>query len=176
MIEAVGNYGSHLKPPSYYELRVPLRTKGHEEEQMKYGCSIMSDGIMFVNSINASEFMKIEDKVYQFLNNFVEEIGEKNVIQVVTDNGSNYVMTNIGKIAKVKKVIQRHQVRRLHLQALIGFENHEEIHKQVRISETWNYKICNHLSYVAKIAQAKSQSCSLRMNGWSLGQLRIPKG
>jgi hypothetical protein len=24
LIEAVGNYGKHLRPPSYYELRVPL--------------------------------------------------------------------------------------------------------------------------------------------------------
>ncbi|RDX89129.1 hypothetical protein CR513_29186, partial [Mucuna pruriens] len=45
MIEAVGNHGPHLKPPSYHKLRVTLlKKRGHEEEQMKYGCSIMSDG------------------------------------------------------------------------------------------------------------------------------------
>ncbi|RDY02391.1 hypothetical protein CR513_14151, partial [Mucuna pruriens] len=54
MIEAIGNYGPHLKSPSYHELRVPLlkkelqytkdMLKGHEEERQKYGCSIMSDG------------------------------------------------------------------------------------------------------------------------------------
>jgi len=31
-------------------------------------------------------------KRFEVLNCFVEEIGEKNVIQVVTDNGSNYLM------------------------------------------------------------------------------------
>ncbi|KAL2342207.1 hypothetical protein Fmac_010147 [Flemingia macrophylla] len=51
MVEAIGNYGPHLKPPSYHELRVPLLKKeleythdllkGHEEERVKYGCSIM---------------------------------------------------------------------------------------------------------------------------------------
>ncbi|RDX85676.1 hypothetical protein CR513_33104, partial [Mucuna pruriens] len=147
---------------SYHDLRVPLlkkelqytkyMLKGHEEEQMKYGCLIMSNGwtdrknrtlinflvncslgTMFVKSIDASEFMKTGDKVYQFLNSFVEKIGEKNVIQVVTDNESNYVIAgkllqttrtklfwtpcaahcldlmlqDIGKIPKVKKVIQR---------------------------------------------------------------------
>ncbi|RDX80346.1 hypothetical protein CR513_39107, partial [Mucuna pruriens] len=81
--------------------------------------------------------MKTRDKVYQILNSFVEEIEEKNVIQVVTDNKSNYVMADkslskfiqatgikllwtpyiaycldfmledIGKITKVKKVIQK---------------------------------------------------------------------
>ncbi|RDX70318.1 hypothetical protein CR513_50457, partial [Mucuna pruriens] len=193
MIEAVGNYASHLKPPSYHELRISILKKvleytkdlfkGHEEDQMKYGCSIMSHGwtnrknrmlinflvnysmeTMFVKSIDASKFMKTEDKVYELLNSFVEEIGEKNVIQVVTDNESNYVMADnhknkiildamcyhrldlmledIGKIAKVKKsYTKKHQASRLHLQPLIGFEHHEEVHKQ-----TWSYKICKHLT------------------------------
>ena len=54
MIEAIGTYDPHLKPPSYHELRVPLLKKkleytkgllrGHEEERIKYGCSVMSDG------------------------------------------------------------------------------------------------------------------------------------
>lgn len=28
MIEAIGNYGAHLKPPSYHEIRVTLLKKG----------------------------------------------------------------------------------------------------------------------------------------------------
>ncbi|KAL2320021.1 hypothetical protein Fmac_028990 [Flemingia macrophylla] len=162
MIEAIGNYGPHLKPPSYHELRVPLLkkeleyTKGllksHEEEIVEYGCSIMSDGwtdrknrtlinflvncslgTMFVKSVDASEYTKTGEKVFELLNSFVEEIGEKNVVQVVTDNESNYDMAgkilqtvrphlfwtpcaahcldlmleDIGKIPKVKKVILR---------------------------------------------------------------------
>ncbi|XP_006584208.1 uncharacterized protein [Glycine max] len=162
MIEAIGTYGPHLKPPSYHELRVPLLKKeleytkgllrGHEEERIKYGCSIMSDGwtdrknrilinflvncslgTQFVRSVDASEYMKTGQKIFELLDSFVEEIGEKNVIQVVTDNGSNYVLAgkilqvtrpkifwtpcaahcldlmleDIGKIPKVKRVIQR---------------------------------------------------------------------
>ncbi|RDX94024.1 hypothetical protein CR513_23647, partial [Mucuna pruriens] len=103
MIKAFGNYDSHLKPPSYHELRVSLLQKdllkSHEEEQMKYGYSIMSAGwigrkkrmliifaincaleTMFVKSIDASEFMKTRDKVYKLLNSFVEEIRDKNAI------------------------------------------------------------------------------------------------
>jgi len=34
-------------------------------------------------------------KRFEVLNSFVEEIGEKNVIQMVIDNGSNYFM--VGK-------------------------------------------------------------------------------
>nr|XP_004500101.1 uncharacterized protein LOC101496546 [Cicer arietinum] len=162
MLEAVGNYGLHLKPPSYHELRVPLLEKeleytkallnGHQLHHAKYGCSIMSDGwtdrknmtlinflvnstagTMFVKSIDASSYMKTGIKIFELLDNFVEEIGEQNIVQVVTDNGSNYVLAgtlltakrphlfwtpcaahcldlmleDIGKIAKVKMVIQK---------------------------------------------------------------------
>ncbi|RDX61627.1 hypothetical protein CR513_60125, partial [Mucuna pruriens] len=166
MIEAVGNYGPHLKSSTYHELRVPLlkkelqytkdMLKGHEGNE-KYGCSIMSDGwtdkknrtlinflvncssgTMFVKCIDASEFMKIGDK----------EIGEKNVIQVMTDNWSNYVMA--GHNNKIildsmccllsrfdarrywencqskKGYTKRHQASRLHLQLFNGFEHHAE--------------------------------------------------
>ncbi|KAL5165834.1 Protein FAR1-RELATED SEQUENCE 5 [Glycine soja] len=108
MIQAIGIYGPHLKPPSYHELRVPLLKKeleymkgllrGHEEKGIKYGCSIMKNrtlinflvncslGTQFVRSVDASEYMKTGQKIFDLLDSFVEEIGEKNVIQVVTDN------------------------------------------------------------------------------------------
>ena len=121
MIEAIGRYGAGLKPPSYYEMRVPLLQKelnytndllkGHKESWATHGCSIMSDvwtdrrrrsiinfmvncslGTMFVKSIDASSFVKSGDKIYDLLDNFVEEIGEQNIVQIITDNGSNYVL------------------------------------------------------------------------------------
>ncbi|KAG5121908.1 hypothetical protein GLYMA_14G145100v4 [Glycine max] len=142
MIEAIGTYGPHLKPPSYHELRVPLLKKeleyikgllrGHEEERIKYRCSIMSDGWTDRKNKTLINFLTGQ-KIFELLDSFVEEIGEKNVIQVVTDNGSNYVLAgkilqvtrpkifwtpcaahcldlmleDIGKIPKVKRVIQR---------------------------------------------------------------------
>ncbi|KAL5154147.1 hypothetical protein HKD37_19G053563 [Glycine soja] len=156
MIQTIGTYGPHLKPPSYHELRVPLLKKeleytkglltGHEEERIKYGCSIMLDGwtdrknrtlinflancslgTQFVRSVDAFEYMKTGQKIFELLDSFIEEIGEKNVIQVVTDNGSkilqvtgpkifwtpcaahclDLMLEDIGKIPKVKRVIQR---------------------------------------------------------------------
>lgn len=162
MVEAIGMYGAHLKPPSYYELRVPLlqdelkltheMLSTNKQEQVKYGCSIMSDGwtdtkgrtlinflvnspagTMFVKSVDASAYMKTGQKLFELLDSFVEEIGESNVVQLVTDNGSNYVLAgkhlqvsrpkifwtpcaahcldlmleDIGKIPRVKKVIQK---------------------------------------------------------------------
>ncbi|KAG4943919.1 hypothetical protein JHK84_047983 [Glycine max] len=119
MIEAIGTYGSHLKPPSYHELRVPVLKK--ELEYTKGLCQ------MFVRSVDAFEYMKTGRKIFELMDSFVEEIGEKNVIQVVTDNGSkilqvtrpkifwtpcaahclDLMLEDIGKIPKVKRVIQR---------------------------------------------------------------------
>lgn len=119
MLAAVGNYGPHLKPPSYHELRVPLLKNGvddveqwiggHKPEWSKYGCSIMSDGwtdrrqrtlinflvnsakgTVFMESVDASGYMKTGEKVFELLDKFVEKIGEENVVQVITDNGSNF--------------------------------------------------------------------------------------
>nr|XP_019702101.1 uncharacterized protein LOC105033135 [Elaeis guineensis] len=122
-IEAIGQFGPGMKPPSYHEIRVPLLrkevehtrdlTKGHQEKWARYGCSIMSDGwkdeiakkdiINFlVNSLKGSVFIKSVDAfhavksgnlLFKLLDDMVEEIGEANVIQVVTDNASNYVAT-----------------------------------------------------------------------------------
>ncbi|XP_050897241.1 uncharacterized protein LOC127104069 [Lathyrus oleraceus] len=92
MLEAVESYGPHLKPPSFHELRVPLLqkeleyTKGflknHKVQKNKYGCSIMSDGWTD---------RKDRDKLAELLDTFVEEMGEKNVIQLIIDNGRNHV-------------------------------------------------------------------------------------
>ncbi|CAL9075803.1 unnamed protein product [Musa textilis] len=87
--------------------------KGHKESWATHGCSIMSDawtdrrrrsiinflincslGTMFVKSIDASSFVKSGDKIYDLLDKFVEEIGEQNIVQVITDNGSNYVLAD----------------------------------------------------------------------------------
>ena len=119
MLEAVGQYGPHLKPPSYHEVRVPFLKKEVEytndlmkrnlEERSKVGCSIMSDGwsdrknrglinflvntpsgSMFVRSIDASSFSKTGERIFELLDTFVVEMGVENVVQVVTDNGANY--------------------------------------------------------------------------------------
>ncbi|MCI31884.1 hypothetical protein A2U01_0053096, partial [Trifolium medium] len=93
MIEAVGTFGKHLRPPSYYELRVPLLkielqlTKEMlseiEAERNQYGCSIIVDG---------SSYMKTGLKIFELLDSFVQDVGADNVVQVVSDNGSNYVL------------------------------------------------------------------------------------
>jgi len=43
-------------------------------------------GTMFVKSIDDSNFVKTGEKLFEMLDSFVEEIGEENVVQVITDN------------------------------------------------------------------------------------------
>ena len=55
-------------------------------------------GTMFIESIDASSYVKDGKKMFELLDNFVDRIGEANVVQVVTDSASANVMAgkNIG--------------------------------------------------------------------------------
>ena len=47
-------------------------------------------GTLFLKSINAYAISKIVEKVFEMIDNILEEVGEENVIQVVTDSAANY--------------------------------------------------------------------------------------
>ncbi|KAH1221630.1 hypothetical protein GmHk_12G034999 [Glycine max] len=73
-------------------------------------------GTMFYKSIDASNFVKTGEKIFELLDSIVEEIEEEKVVQVITDNESNYVLVarcidlmleDIGKLPLIKKAIQR---------------------------------------------------------------------
>ena len=118
MIEAIGQFGPGMKPPSM--LRVPLLRKKlsplqkkeeHKTEWAQKGCSIMSDGwrdsvvqkdiinflmnsprgSFFMKSMDVSEVSKDANLLFGILDDMVEEVGEENVIRVITDNASAYV-------------------------------------------------------------------------------------
>ena len=119
--ESIGQFGPGLKPPSMYELRVPFLKKEvedtekaiveHKKEWADIGCSILSDGwrdttvqkdiinflinspkgSVFIRSMDVSEVIKDANLLFKVLDDMVEEVGEENVVQVVTDNASNYV-------------------------------------------------------------------------------------
>ncbi|RDX87052.1 hypothetical protein CR513_31527, partial [Mucuna pruriens] len=50
-------------------------------------------GSVFLKSIDTSDVIKDDQKIFELLDNIVEEIGEENVVQVVTNNASNLVAT-----------------------------------------------------------------------------------
>ncbi|KAG5000304.1 hypothetical protein JHK87_021376 [Glycine soja] len=130
MLTNVGAFGPNLRPPSYHEIRVPLLAKELENTEIllkdqkelwgRFGCSIMSDvwtdrkqrsiinflvnctaGTMFYKSIDPSNFVKSGEKTFELLDSIVEEIGEEKVVQVITGNGSNYVLA--GKFLERKR-------------------------------------------------------------------------
>ncbi|XP_022156081.1 uncharacterized protein LOC111023053 [Momordica charantia] len=130
MLEAVGQFGPGLIPHSYHEARVTYLKKevqytknlmgDHEVEWKRNGCSLMSDGwtdkrdrtlinflvhssvgTLFMEFIDASSCIKTGEKIFQLLDGMVEKIGEENVVQVVTDNASNYVLA--GKLLEAKR-------------------------------------------------------------------------
>ena len=130
MLHAVGDFGKYLPAPSYHDIRVFLLEneikytdslmKKKNNEWKLYGCTIMSDGwtdrrqrtiinflvnspsgSVFIKSVDASSFVKIGEKLFELLDSIVDEIGEELVVQVVTDNGSNYVA--VGKMLMEKR-------------------------------------------------------------------------
>jgi len=130
MTDVIGAYGPNLPAPSYHETKVSLLNKeveytekllqDHKLQRSKHGCSIMSDawtdrkqrclinflvsspvGIMFVKSIDGSNFVKTGEKLFEMLDCLVEEIGEENFVQVIADNRSNYVL--VGKLLEKKR-------------------------------------------------------------------------
>jgi len=115
MLELVSRHGLGFKPPSYHEIRVKylkedvqntsLALQAHRDEWKKTGCTIMTDGwtskkrrtiinflvnspkgTVILKSIDASAISKTTEKVFEMMDSIVEEVGEENVIQVVTDN------------------------------------------------------------------------------------------
>ena len=52
-----------------------------------------SKGTMFMESINASSMIKTGEKMFELLDKWVDQVGEENVVQVITDSHSSYKMT-----------------------------------------------------------------------------------
>ncbi|XP_042449877.1 uncharacterized protein LOC122034629 [Zingiber officinale] len=119
MLDLVARHGIGFKPPSYHEIRVKYLKQQvdctkevieqHKAFWKKMGCTIMTDGwtdkrrrtilnflvnspmgTIFLKSIDASDISKTADKIFKLMDEIVEEVGEENVVQIVTDNAANY--------------------------------------------------------------------------------------
>ncbi|XP_038680576.1 uncharacterized protein LOC119981502 isoform X1 [Tripterygium wilfordii] len=130
MCRSIGSYGRGLKPPTMDELRTwilkeELDTSEEIVNDIKKtwahtGVSILSDGwtdisgrtlinflvnnpngTVFLRCVDASEHVKDADLLFKLLDGIVEEVGEELVVQVVTDNASNYKA--VGKILMEKR-------------------------------------------------------------------------
>ncbi|RVW81720.1 hypothetical protein CK203_049553 [Vitis vinifera] len=69
-----------------------LNSKWKQEERKEVCRKIGSPtGTWFMKSIDASDTIKNGELMFKYLDEVVEEIGEENVVQVITNNASNYV-------------------------------------------------------------------------------------
>ncbi|XP_052619769.1 uncharacterized protein LOC111887978 [Lactuca sativa] len=117
MVVLVTNDG--MPAPSYHNVRVTLLKEVLQDtnkfvdlfrpQWQKYRCSIMSDfwtdgkgralinflvncptGTVFLKSIDASEHVKDAQLIVKMINQVIEDVGKENIVQFLTDNGSNY--------------------------------------------------------------------------------------
>ena len=124
MLDLVSRHGLGFKPPSYHEIKVKylkeevqntfLALQAYRDEWKKIGCTTMIDGwtdkkrrtiinflvnnpkgTVFLKSIDASAISKTAEK----------EVGEENVIQVVTDNAANYKAAGHLLMTKRKRLL-----------------------------------------------------------------------
>ena len=121
MFEAIHAAGKGFKGPTMQELRgfrlqkeiksINEYLQDFKESWARTGCTIMSDGwtdqrnrtiinflvfcpqgTMFLKSIDASNKIKDGHLLFQLLDQVVEEVEVANVVQIITDNASNYVL------------------------------------------------------------------------------------
>ena len=133
MMDAVANFLPGFKPSSMHKLRtwilkeevndLSIIMEDHKKGWKQYGCSIMSDGwtdgksrclinflvnslagTWFMKSIDASDTIKNGELMFTYLDDVAEEIGEENVVQVITDNASNYVNAGMRLMEKRRKL------------------------------------------------------------------------
>ncbi|XP_052622250.1 uncharacterized protein LOC111876721 [Lactuca sativa] len=119
MVDKIASIGYGYKAPNYHALRVNLLTDAKKSvsliidslrsQWVDTGCTIMSDGwrdvsqrhlinflvycpkgISFLKSIDASDIESNATNLCNLFVEIVEMVGEKNVVQMVTNNAANY--------------------------------------------------------------------------------------
>jgi len=123
MIDLVVVAGPGFKAPSLESIRTNLILESVEDAMLmlsefhsswvEIGCMIMSDGwtdqrnrnlinilvscpvgTMFLKSVDASDKVKTTQIICQMMEEVVQEVGEEHVVQIVTDNASNYMVSS----------------------------------------------------------------------------------
>ncbi|XP_070671677.1 uncharacterized protein [Malus domestica] len=132
MVVGCQQAGVGVQPPTPYEIRnkyldMEYKDIGEYVNKLRSkwetnGCTIMCDGwtgptrlsiinfmvyskgkTIFLKSVDASDHIKNYKYIYKLLRDVIMEVGEHNVVQVVTDNGSAFVKAG-------KKLMKHHNV------------------------------------------------------------------
>ncbi|CAN1337506.1 hypothetical protein LINPERPRIM_LOCUS37629 [Linum perenne] len=133
LINMIASMGAGYTGPSYNALRTTLLDDIYAEckltvDSMRihwktYGCTIMADGwtdnrqrslinflicspkgISFVKSVDASGFSKTGENLCDLFDSVIQWVGPENVVQVVTNNASNYVTAGTMIHSKYKNI------------------------------------------------------------------------
>ncbi|CAN6710234.1 unnamed protein product [Malus baccata var. baccata] len=121
MIDAIASGGSRVVPPTYHDIRswilknsveeVRNSIDKHRETWGRTGCSVLVDqwntesgnvllsflvycpeGTVFWESVDASDIINSPDALYELLRRVVEEVGVKDVLQVITSSEEQYMV------------------------------------------------------------------------------------
>ncbi|XP_042441219.1 uncharacterized protein LOC122026547 [Zingiber officinale] len=118
MFELVGRYGCGFKAPTYHEVRETLLKK--EVNQTKE-----------LLEVYKAEWKKIgSKKVFEMLDEIIDEVGGENVVQVITDNAANYKAASEMLIEKRKNLYWTPCAAHCIDLILEDFEKKLEVHKE----------------------------------------------
>ncbi|PSR93126.1 Spore coat protein like [Actinidia chinensis var. chinensis] len=121
MVDAIASQGTGVVAPSYHDLRSSILKNSLQEVRSdidqcvgtwgKTGCSVLVDewisekgrtlvnfllycpeGMTFLRSVDISDIVNIPDALYELLKEVVEEVGMRNVLQVVTNAEERYAV------------------------------------------------------------------------------------
>ncbi|XP_028100177.1 uncharacterized protein LOC114299600 [Camellia sinensis] len=167
MVKKIGDYGKGLVPPSYHEIRVTFLKKEvqetlqlldeFKEQWKKTGCTIMSDGwsdrkrrsicnflvnspngTIFLSLLDTSDISKTGENVFEMLGEIVEKVGMEHVVQVVTDNASNYKLTGEMLMDKRKSLFWTPCAAHCKDLMLEDFEKQIQLHQANPTSSSYN--------------------------------------
>ena len=129
MLDLISTIGPGYKGPIFYQLlvnllkdvkkEVQLPMDSNQEAWVKVGCTIMGDGwtdnrkrtlinfmvycpqgISFVKSIDASYIVKDATNLFLLFDEIITWVGPSNVVQMVIDNATNYMV--VGRLISEK--------------------------------------------------------------------------
>ncbi|XP_052624907.1 uncharacterized protein LOC111917478 [Lactuca sativa] len=136
MVDKIASIGYGYKAPNYHALRVNLLTDAKKSvsliidslrsQWVDTGCTIMSDGwrdvsqrhlinflvycpkgISFLKSVDASDIESNATNLCNLFAEIVEMVGEKNVVQMVTDNAANYKLAELDNVKSLVNLASR---------------------------------------------------------------------
>ena len=123
MCDVIDVMGPGYESATYEELWAPILKAKKQDINSRlielkktwkvFGCTMMSDGwadkkgrtllnflvhcpkgTMFIKSVDALAHIKYPTTICKLLDGFIREIGVQNVVQVITDNATNYVVVD----------------------------------------------------------------------------------